>query len=1073
MEECSTKSCLARGFAVTRHKGLSLELDVKDFIETHQADFLDIRPLVNNRVYVLTDDALLADALVIDLGPDNFQLKIFNEPEALRALCQRVPPAAILLDKDDPTTGGPDASSITSLKQQLDPCPPIISISAATDLDNRLAAARAGCTRYFPKPLNLGMLSRTLRGFGSAELAEPYRVLLIDDNAEILFLFASQLLRGGLKVETATDAHQGLRLLTSFQPDLLLLDINMPNISGAELVQVIRQDDNFAQLPILYLSMDDSSEQQQAIMNLGGDEFLSKQIDGERLVARVTEQIRRAREAKRVNLGLREALWNSELRRFALDNHAIVSASDVNGNITYVNDTFCKISGYRRDELMGKNHRLLKSGHHPESFYTEMWVAITQGETWQGTICNRCKDGREYWVESTIVPFLDHNGLPYQYVSVRTDITELRANQDRLHRSQVFANIGTWDWNIQTGELFWSERIGPLFGYQAAIPETTYANFIAAVHPEDRRLLINAINRCVEQGDDYDIEHRVVWPDGTVHWMMERGDVIRDEHGMPLHMLGVVQDITQRKQMESELLKYKAAMDGSLEGIAIIDASGKYRYVNPALASIYGYAAPEELADHYWSEHYSATELLRFEEEVMHKLVCAHQWSGEAVGQRKNGSAFPQLLSLSTLKDGDLVCIVHDISASKQVESELVSAKEAAEQASQAKSQFLSSMSHELRTPMNAIIGFGQLLELEPLTEVQQDDVGEILKAGSHLLELINEVLDLSRVEADHLDLTIEDVPLDDVLMECITLITPLAENNDINFIATHNGDKISFKQGQQWGAVLRADRTRLKQALINLLSNAVKYNNAHGKVTIDCRAAENGRMRISITDTGLGITPEQHSQLFQPFNRLGAENTEIEGTGIGLVYTKKIIELMDGSVGVKSIPGEGCTFWIDVPGYYRSLAILDNEDKEKKDAAPSSVRNEMPPRFTVLYVEDNPANMRLMEQMLKRRNDIYLLQAHEPLLGLELASKYKPDLIMLDINLPGMSGYDVLQILRESKTAREIPVIAISANAMPSDIQKGLDLGFSHYITKPIKLQSLFDVLDEVLAKTQFEVEG
>ena len=573
--------------------------------------------------------------------------------------------------------------------------------------------------------------------------------------------------------------------------------------------------------------------------------------------------------------------------------------------------------------------------------------------------------------------------------------------------------------------------------------------------------MATAVMRCVEQGEDYDIEHRVIWPDGSEHWVQERGDVVRDENGTALHMLGVVQDITQRKQMESQLLKHKAAMDSSLEGIAIIDASGRYCYLNPALAQIYGYTKASDMVGQYWSKHYCADELMRFEEVIMSSLITHHKWSGEAVGLRIDGSPFPQLLSLSMLEEGDLVCIVHDISASKQAETEMLAAKEAAEKASQTKSQFLSSMSHELRTPMNAIIGFSQLLELEPLNDTQRDNVSEILKASSHLLELINEVLDLSRVEAGRLELTIEDIILCEVMEECLALISPLAEQRDISINIAHGGEKISFEQGQQLGAVIRADRVRLKQALINLLSNAVKYNNQHGQVIIDCCAVDDERIRISISDTGPGIEQEQQSQLFQPFNRLGAENSETEGTGIGLVYTKKIIELMDGSVGLHSTPGEGSTFWVDVPGFYHSLTT-DSAEVAGTEPAPSE--NKIRGQYNVLYVEDNPANMRLMEQVFSRRSNINLLKAHEPLLGLEFAAQYKPDLIMLDINLPGMDGYEILQILQHNTKTRETPVLAISANAMPSDIQKGLDAGFSHFITKPIKVQELLDVIDELL---------
>jgi signal transduction histidine kinase/CheY-like chemotaxis protein len=461
---------------------------------------------------------------------------------------------------------------------------------------------------------------------------------------------------------------------------------------------------------------------------------------------------------------------------------------------------------------------------------------------------------------------------------------------------------------------------------------------------------------------------------------------------------------------------------------------------------------------------------MRFEEETMHCLIVEHKWSGEAMGLRKDGTAFPQLISLSMLDDGGLVCIVHDITDRKQTEAELIAAKEAAENASQTKSQFLSSMSHELRTPMNAIIGFSQLLQLERLNETQRDNVSEILKASSHLLELINEVLDLSRVEAGRLDLSITDIPLCNVMEECLALISPLANQRNIAVHITHQGEPINLTQAKELGAVIHADRMRLKQALINLLSNAVKYNCQDGQVTIDCRTIDNEQIRISVIDTGPGIDPDQQKLLFQPFNRLGAENSETEGTGIGLVYTKKIVELMDGSVGVQSSPGKGSTFWIDIPGYYSSLCSVS---EEKNHSLSTHNENIVDRQYKVLYVEDNPANMRLMEQVLNHRTNIHLLKAHEPLLGLELAAQHQPDIIMLDINLPGMSGYEVLQILHQNNEMQDTPVLAISANAMPSDIQKGLDAGFSHFVTKPIKVQELLDIIDEIIAETAVTASG
>lgn len=252
-----------------------------------------------------------------------------------------------------------------------------------------------------------------------------------------------------------------------------------------------------------------------------------------------------------------EALLQQYLQ--TIDAHAIVSLSDMHGNILHANDLFCQVSGYRREELIGSNHSIIKSGHHPPTFYEKMWRTISSGRVWQGEICNRNKNGELSWVQSTIMPFPDETGRPYRYLAIRTDITtqkkiaaKLKEQEDRLRRSQIYADIGTWDWNIHTGELYWSDRIAPLFGFADQV-ETTYENFLRAVHPEDRPAVNDAIYACVHLSAKYDIEHRVVWPDGTVRWLLERGDVTRNNAGEPQNMLGVVQDITPRKMAELAL----------------------------------------------------------------------------------------------------------------------------------------------------------------------------------------------------------------------------------------------------------------------------------------------------------------------------------------------------------------------------------------------------------------------------------------------------------------------------------------------------------------------------------------
>jgi PAS domain S-box-containing protein len=540
------------------------------------------------------------------------------------------------------------------------------------------------------------------------------------------------------------------------------------------------------------------------------------------------------------------------------------------------------------------------------------------------------------------------------------------------------------------------------------------------------------------------------------------------------HLLEIQQETNrQLKQANLTLQVSEENLSVTLNSIgdAVIatDAEGRVTRLNPLAEQLTGWTqaqATGRLVDeifHIINQETRQPALIPVKDTLAHGTI--HGLANHTVLIALGGSECAIADSCAPIRDRDgqvigTVLVFRDVTqeyaaqrALQESNVELEKAKSAAENANRAKSDFLSHMSHELRSPLSAILGFAQLMETAtPLpTTAQATRIAQILKAGGHLLTLINEILDLAVIESGKVSLSQEPVSLAEIMTECQTMMEPQAQLRGI---------RMTFPKFDNHSFVW-ADRTRLKQIVINLLSNAIKYNKEHGTVVVDCTMISPNRTRISIKDTGAGLVPEKVVQLFQPFNRLGQEAGGVGGAGIGLVVTKQLAELMDGVLGVESTVGKGSLFWIEL----RSTAAPTLVGRGAAPPPHAQLRRPADARLrTLLYVEDNPANMMLVEQLIAQHSDLRMLTAVNGTLGIKLARAAQPDVILMDINLPGISGIETLKLLHEDPATTHIPVVALSANAMPRDIEKGLEAGFFSYLTKPIKVKEFSETLNEAL---------
>ena len=546
---------------------------------------------------------------------------------------------------------------------------------------------------------------------------------------------------------------------------------------------------------------------------------------------------------------------------------------------------------------------------------------------------------------------------------------------------------------------------------------------------------------------------------------------LRDAEGGIIGYLLIGTDNTARKQIEAEQKQLdqrlrdqqfytRSLIESNIDAIMTTDPAGIISDVNKQMEALTG-CTRDELIGAPFKKYFTDPE--RAEAGIMRVLSGSKVTDYELTVRARDGKETVVSYNAITFHDRDrklqgVFAAARDVTERKRFEQTLQETKAAAEKANLAKSDFLSSMSHELRSPLNAILGFAQLMSTDtpPPSDAQKANIDPILHAGWYLLELINEILDLAQVESGKLALSLEPISLEEVILECQAMIVPQGQKRGIG-MTFPVFDVLYY---------VDADRTRLKQVLINLLSNAIKYNQPNGTVTVDCaliarEGSTPARVRVNVRDTGAGLAPEMLKQLFQSFNRLGRETSAEEGTGIGLVMSKRLVEMMGGVIGVESTVGVGSVFWFDL---HASIAPSPSVDRVESAAMEQAQVYQGAHLRTLLYIEDNPANLKLVEQLIARRPDMRLWSARDGNLGIQLARANHPDVILMDINLPGISGIEAMQLLREDPATMHIPVVALSANAMPGDIQKGLLAGFFRYLTKPIRVTEFMNTLDVAL---------
>ena len=629
-----------------------------------------------------------------------------------------------------------------------------------------------------------------------------------------------------------------------------------------------------------------------------------------------------------------------------------------------------------------------------------------------------------------------------QRVEQRT--SELAASERNFRDLADSALIGIYR-SMTKGEILYvNQTLAHMLGHDTPEEMTRGSALLHYSDPQVRQTFIEKLQR---DGKVESYELSLLTKSGQPLTALISARINGDE------LTGTLLDITERKRAEEQNHFLANLVTSVSDSIIATDMQLKIQSWNAAAEAMYGWQEAEVIGEP--SKNILQSEFLGTTRETVTKQVMEQGfWKGEVSQRCRDGTEILVLSSVAVYRDSQdrpagIVAVNRDITERKRAEQDRL-AREVAERASQAKNEFLSRMSHELRTPMNSILGFAQLLKMDEMTPDQLGSLEQILKSGRHLLNLINEVLDIARIESGRMTISPEPIHLDEALQSATDLIRPLADQRGISIHVRIPSSRDVF---------VTADRQRLKQVLLNLLSNAVKYNRENGQIYVTASLLVDGYLHLAVRDTGNGIPPEKMNRLFIPFDRLELDPAFVEGTGLGLALSKGLVEAMGGRIGAQSVLGQGSTFWLDLKltSQQKEAIVMAEVDDYLKDAPGTS-------QGLVLYVEDNLSNIQLIEKILARLPNLKLVSAMQGRLALDLARLHKPGLILLDLHLPDVHGSEVFKWLRAEPETRDIPIVVMSADATPSQIEKMLAAGAQAYLTKPIDVKEFLKVVGEML---------